>query len=379
MKKFTTLSFSLAVALSLSAATEKNVIISYDIADGQHPGSWGNSSSSEIMTLDSQSVWALTNPSEAANAYNAQFGAYNSTEQPLPKGETIYVAMTVKGSVAGSFNGSLQAASHGYISGMSNVNVSTEWNDVISTGTVSESSDKVPGAIDFNIGKYVGTLYFSHIEVYTLKEVTDDENIEVLSEYDFENGQMPSTWGNSSTKEIITDGTGHVLKFTNPSVTNSYSVQMQLYGNADAPLTPGETYYVSMRIKGSEPTPANIGGYLQGQNYSTNASLSTVSVTNEWNDVIMKATTKSDADVAPATRVVLNLGAYAGDLYFDDIRLYRENTTTGIDVIRSVSISYDNKVYNLQGIYICTLDDLSHLSILPSGIYIINGKKYVVR
>ena len=83
--------------------------------------------------------------------------------------------------------------------------------------------------------------------------------------------------------------------------------------------------------------------------------------------------------VAPATRVVLNLGAYAGDLYFDDIRLYRENTTTGIDVIRSVSISYDNKVYNLQGIYICTLDDLSHLSILPSGIYIINGKKYVVR
>ena len=378
MKKIFTLCLTAAMALGAMAATEKNVIISYDFAAGQYPGSWGNESTAELTTLDGQQVWAITNPTEAANNYNAQFNVFTSTDAPLPKGETIYVAMTVKGSAAGSFDGSLQTAGHGYITSLPAVNVTTEWADVLTSGSVASSSEQEPGAIDFNIGKYVGTLYFSKIEVYTLKEVEGgDEKIKVLAEYDFDNGQMPPSWGNDSSKEIVAEDGVNVMKFTNPSVVDPWAAQVMLYDNTETPLDPNTTYYIAMKVKGSEATATAIDGFAQDAGYGTNASFSQVEITNEWKEVKMSATTKG-ADATAASRVVLNLGKYAGSIYFDYIRLYCEDTPDAVETIGTVSMQ-DNRVYNIQGCYLTTVSDPSEINALPAGLYIMNGRKYSVR
>lgn len=384
MKKVLT-SFAIAAlaVCSVQAATEKKVIASYDFSQNQKPASWGNESTSEISEIDGTSVLSITNPS-AVNAWNVQMQLYNNSDEPLVQGATYYVALRVKGSKdeSASLSGFIQTASYGTSAYMTSATVTNEWSDATIQGVVGSQGEGDATRIVLNLGAYDGTLYFSALEVYTMVEsVPEVTNQVVLASYDFEDGRMPTSWGNSSSKEIVTDGSSKVLKFANPSAVNSYSVQMQLYQNVDNPLTAGEAYYVSMRVKGSESTPANIGGYLQAQNYSTNASLTTISVTDQWQDVVMKATTKDEsAGAEPATKVLLNLGAYAGVIYFDDIKVYYEKQeTTGIgNVIYDENLK-DNRVYNLQGIIVKRINDISELNELPSGLYIFNGKKYMIK
>lgn len=370
-------------AFSAQAATEKKVIASYDFSRNQKPASWGNESTSEISEIDGASVLSITNPS-AVNAWNVQLQLYNNSDEPLVQGATYYVAMRVKGSKeeSASLSGFIQTASYGTSAYMSSATVTNEWSDATINGVVGSQGEGDATRIVLNLGAYDGSLYFSSLEVYAMveSEPVATEQV-VLASYDFEDGRIPTSWGNGSSKEIVTDGSSKVLKFTNPSAVNSYSVQMQLYQDVDNPLTPEETYYVSMRVKGSESTPANIGGYLQAQNYSTNASLTTISVTDQWQDVVMKATTKAEAAGAqPATKVLLNLGVYVGDIYFDDIKVYYEKKeTTGIEDIVSDVDFKDNRVYNLQGVMVKVITDISEIYCLPTGLYIVNGKKYVVK
>lgn len=384
MKKvLTSLAIAALAVFSAQAATEKKVIASYDFSQNQKPASWGNESTSEISEIDGTSVLSITNPS-AVNAWNVQMQLYNNSDEPLVQGATYYVAMRVKGSKeeSASLSGFIQTASYGTSAYMSSATVTNEWSDAIINGVVGSQGEGDATRIVLNLGAYDGTLFFSSLEVYTMVESEPEATDQVvLASYNFEDGRTPTSWGNSSSKGIVTEGSSKVLKFTNPSATNSYSVQMQLYQNVDNPLSPGETYYVSMRVKGSESTPANIGGYLQAQNYSTNASLTTISVTDQWQDVVMRATTKAEADGAqPATKVLLNLGAYVGDIYFDDIKVYYEKKgTTGIEDIFSDTDFKDNRVYNLQGVMVKVITDISEINSLPAGLYIVNGKKYMVK
>jgi hypothetical protein len=80
-------------------------------------------------------------------------------------------------------------------------------------------------------------------------------------------------------------------------------------------------------------------------------------------------------------------GAHTGDeLQMDNVFFWREkkDDTDGIQTVRQetveVAAPFADAVYDLQGRQVARLSDVkAHLVTLPRGLYIINGKKVVVR
>ena len=83
-------------------------------------------------------------------------------------------------------------------------------------------------------------------------------------------------------------------------------------------------------------------------------------------------------------------GGNTGDeLQMDNVFFWREKQTTpepdGIETVRQrdvdgVAAPYADAVYNLQGQRVARLSDVKEQRVrLPRGLYIINGKKLVVR
>lgn len=152
--------------------------------------------------------------------------------------------------------------------------------------------------------KYLSTLIAD-------KEIEDDGSIKenVVLKMDFEDGTILGGWGNGSTREIVAEGDNHVLKMTNPSVTNFWEAQAA----NDMTFEPGVVHVLRMKVKGTGNGILRVG-FQNPSNYASAGDFPDVKVTTEWTDVEVSCTTKDDAK-----RFIMSYGDFAGSIYLDDI------------------------------------------------------------
>lgn len=80
--------------------------------------------------------------------------------------------------------------------------------------------------------------------------------------------------------------------------------------------------------------------------------------------------------------VILNVYDYETQEYFPDMRYtYGDYTdvSAGVDNVSADASAEGFTVYNLQGVLVLSAGDAASLSNLPAGLYIVNGKKQVIR
>lgn len=126
---------------------------------------------------------------------------------------------------------------------------------------------------------------------------------------DFSDGVAIGGWG--GLQSVVEN---EVLKVTNSASKQSWEVQMCY--SVNEPFVEGATYTLTMKIKGT--ADGNIGAAFQKPDgYQGRGDFPSIKVGKEWSTYTGTAVITGDG----ATRLLFNIGAYVGDLYFDDITM----------------------------------------------------------
>lgn len=152
----------------------------------------------------------------------------------------------------------------------------------------------------------------------------------VFANADFEKGIQPwDGWGNNSTHKQSAEGQGYnssySLEITNPSAAQSY--QAQIAYDFLSPLVLGGTYCLKMMIKGS--VSGKISASLQrSSDYKGAGEFPEICVDTDWTTYEGEVVVSGEG-ADNANRFLLNVGAYKGTLYVDDITLCYSNPNGG--------------------------------------------------
>lgn len=152
----------------------------------------------------------------------------------------------------------------------------------------------------------------------------------VFANADFEKGIQPwNGWGNNSTHKQSAEGQGYnssySLEITNPSAAQSY--QAQIAYDFLSPLVLGGTYCLKMMIKGS--VSGKISASLQrSSDYKGAGEFPEICVDTDWTTYEGEVVVSGEG-ADNANRFLLNVGAYKGTLYVDDITLCYSNPNGG--------------------------------------------------
>ncbi len=162
-----------------------------DFSDGQALGGWGG------ITLGvTDGVMEITNPSKR-QGWEAQVNYENNFEE----GQTYFLEMKIKGSVAGSFGAGLQNPD-GYIGCgdfAPRIEFGTDWSTVTVSVTCNGAGAK---RLLLNVGDYEGTIYIDTYRVYIKQEgnvpdYTEEEKHDILAKelYRWIDGMMEACEG----------------------------------------------------------------------------------------------------------------------------------------------------------------------------------------
>ena len=291
-----------------------NDVFKYTFDDGKTMGGWGNNSTRTIISKashDGTACLEINNPTKT-NSWSAQVAADFS--EALKVGKTYTLTLWIKGDNEGSITAGFQNP-NGYkgCGDFPVINFSKDWQKVtVETACTGEGATRFL----FNVGAYAGKIDIDDVELYTPAAAT----VQIpKNDYkaDFEDGTALTGWGNSSTREVVSgshDGS-KCMKVNNPSKTNSWSCQCAI-DFSDA-LKEGETYYLHFWAKAD--AEGTVGANFQNpSNYSGRGDFPAFTLTNQWKEFTLSTKVTGDN----CKRLTLNLGALAGNMYFDDVELY---------------------------------------------------------
>ena len=377
MKKILLTLGACALAIGANAQTIENMLQpdASTFENGEKNGwsSWGNESSSEIAApgYDSEYCLQLNNVKAGDDYYTSQ-AAY---DVDLVNGTEYMIRFWAKcdvenGSVQFAYQNSSSYSGGGYTA----FNVGTDW--TLCEKTITCNADDM-NRILINFGKVVGTYYIDDIEFGPLAPVESGDNPEgvpaecvVLLSGNTADGNLISAWNVSFTSDATHAGKS-CIEYVNEETVDSYSKQIAI----DYDYAADTMYYLTFDVMGT-PSSVAVGAWYQDKaDYSTVGGYSTfntftVSSEDSWQPVVLKG--MYEEGDAVANRIVINLGGYVGTAYFTNFRLYGPESS-GVNALESVS-NATNAVYNLQGVKVG-----ENLDGLHKGIYIVNGKKVLVK
>lgn len=208
-----------------------------------------------------------------------------------------------------------------------------------------------------------------------------DANSEILASYFTDNGQEFYGWG--ATFEKVTEDGKTCLAMTNTEAKDSWAVQACISYDFDFDTV----YYLNFDVKGTVAATGIEVGFQHSDGYKGCGSMPSFRVGTEWTNVTLYAQ-PTPPSAAPAKapglmtddslkpdRLLLNLGKYVGTMYISNVNLYKGKTDTSALETVNVEEEAAPVVYNLQGIRIAT----ENVNSLPAGLYIVNGKKVLVK
>lgn len=155
-------------AIVIPTPEEGNILASYFTGNGEAFGGWG-ATSIEAVEEDGKPCLKVVNE-EAKDSWAAQI-AINYDFEP---GTKYYINFDVKGTpftgIPSGFQGERDYAGCG---DMNNFNVTEEWQNVTISGTAknagTEDNPNLPVRWLASVGKYVGTMFITNLNLYTEK------------------------------------------------------------------------------------------------------------------------------------------------------------------------------------------------------------------
>ncbi|WP_321996826.1 endo-1,4-beta-xylanase [Draconibacterium orientale] len=251
----------------------------------------------------------VTNTEAQPNFWDIQYHVASGI--PTIVGTNHKVTLRIKGSTAGEFT--LALGTWGKTDNKT-ISITEEWQEVTTEfiGLVDNSFVMIQS------GNYVGTYEIEWVKV-THQEAPSVIVPRYIYESDFSDGEPLGGWGNGSTRTVV-DGE---LLMVNPSVVNFWEAQAAI--DFPTPLTDGETYFLSMKIKGSAAGAVR-PGFQDPSDYSSGGDFSAISFNTEWKEVTVQTTVTKES----ASRFLFSYGDFAGTIYIDDLKLYFEESANSL-------------------------------------------------
>ena len=168
--------------------------------------------------------------------------------------------------------------------------------------------------------------YSWHTVTTGIQEVAESQVVEIpvsVGHLTFDDGQNLGGWGMDNTPKIVN---GVCEVGNNAAKAETWNAQV-CYDKEKEGFTfeNGTTYHLKMKIKGS--VDGEFGaGFQNPDGYKGCGDFPTIKVTTDWNEV--DVATKCDGD--NASRLLLNIGKYAGTLYIDDFEVYYTKSSNTI-------------------------------------------------
>lgn len=232
---------------------------------------------------------------------------------PTTIGKSYKVTFEIKATAPGTMN--VQFGNWGSLLDQP-LGFSEEWQEVSITydNCLVENSFIVvqPGTFEGDI--YIKSLKVSHSEA---PSVSIEETV---VEYKFDDGSTKlGGWGDGLVTSIE-DGT---MKVETPNALDSWAVQ--LCHETTTPFEVGTKYYLKLKIKGDHEAGIN-AAFQNPDGYKGCGNFTGIPVTTDWTEVETQATCTGEG----ATRLLIDIGNYAGTLHMDDLRLYIKKTSNTI-------------------------------------------------
>lgn len=177
-----------------------------------------------------------------------------------------------------------------------------------------------------------------------------------------EAGQQIIGWGGSMSISVVEEDGNHYYAINNPTAADA-SWGVQVAYDTEYEYLVGTEYFMEFDIKGEVAGTTFSAGLQNTNGYKGCGEFGNVSVTTEWQHVTLKTTCTGEG----ATRLVISIGDYAGVLSLDNVEVYTASEA-GLDNIVAEPIV--NGIFDMNGRQVTTME---------RGLYIVNGKKVLVR
>lgn len=292
----------------------------------------------------------INTPQAQANPWDWQ--NYYDLDSPLLAGKTYMFSMKTKASSAVTFPFWIETPNAGNTHyGMPQISAGTTWETI--------SFEFMPNSdcsrLLFNFGQFGGDLWFDdivlvekdseqnmitngtfedgglpgnwmkpswHAHSYSIVPTPGDAAVMIpvyVLEDDFSNGSAMNGWGNGSTHEAKNG----VMEITNPAAANPWDAQVAY--DLSTPFEEGTTYALKMKVKGT--IEGSIGALFQKPDgWEGRGDFPSIPITTDWQDIVVKASCTGP----DATRFILNVGAYVGTVYIDELSIYWEKSSSSI-------------------------------------------------
>lgn len=176
---------------------------------------------------------------------------------------------------------------------------------------LSVSPKMANNGIMFQHGDFAGKIYWKSITISHM-ETPVMEIPSTVAKLDFEGEETLGGWGMDHTPENV-NGVCQVGNDAAKSADWNAQVNFQpgfIFEN-------GTTYHLKMKIKGTVAGTFS-AAFQNPDGYKPCGNFQNISVTKDWKEVDVTAKCNGDG----ASRLLLNIGLYAGTLYIDDFEVY---------------------------------------------------------
>lgn len=323
-------------------AQQNNKYLNSLIKDKELPPAVGEGNCLHINTPE-----AKANPWDWQNIYDL--------ESSLLQGKTYVFSMKTKASSAVTFPLWIETPNAGNTHyGIPQISAGTTW----STISIEFTPNSDCSRLLFSFGQFGGDLWFDdmvlvekgseqnmikngtfeegslpsnwskpswHAHSYSIIPTPGDAAVMIpvsVASYDFQNGTPLPGWGDGMTLKVE-DGV-FVIETSNP--TDSW--KKQICHETKVPFENGQTYSVSLKIKGT--VAGNIGLAFQNpdpdKGYPNCGNFPDIPITTEWKEITVKTTCNGEE----ALRLIWSVGAYGGTIFMDDIDIFYEKSASSI-------------------------------------------------
>ena len=176
---------------------------------------------------------------------------------------------------------------------------------------LSVSPKMANNGIMFQHGDFAGKIYWKSITISHM-ETPVMEIPSTVAKLDFEGEESLGGWGMDHTPENV-NGVCQVGNDAAKSADWNAQVNFEpgfIFEN-------GTTYHLKMKIKGTVAGTFS-AAFQNPDGYKGCGNFQNISVTKDWKEVDVTAKCNGDG----ASRLLLNIGLYAGTLYIDDFEVY---------------------------------------------------------
>lgn len=267
---------------------------------------WSGSPESVKTEWNKDGAVVITNPEPIEPFYSLQYWLVNGIS--LDEGKEYKLTIECKAEGASDANIHFK---------LGNWSVGDEQEFTIPVGkgyqkkVLSVSPKTANNGIMFQHGDFAGKIYWKSITISHM-ETPVMEIPSTVAKLDFEGEESLGGWGMDHTPENV-NGVCQVGNDAAKSADWNAQVNFEpgfIFEN-------GTTYHLKMKIKGTVAGTFS-AAFQNPDGYKGCGNFQNISVTKDWKEVDVTAKCNGDG----ASRLLLNIGLYAGTLYIDDFEVY---------------------------------------------------------